>query len=82
MRASDQQVVRGLQMFADMQDAHFRSLMNAALLQTFPPHVLLVREGELVAYKHYGFWHSMDTLRDKVLLEDLWASGKAPWRVW
>src|SRR6266478_1846085 len=52
MRASDQQVVRGLQMFADMQDAHFRSLMNAALLQTFPPHVLLIREGELPDFLH------------------------------
>ena len=47
MRASDPQVVRGLQLFADMEDEHFRSLMNAALLQNFPPHVLLVREGEL-----------------------------------
>jgi CRP/FNR family transcriptional regulator, transcriptional activator FtrB len=52
MRASDQQVVRALQMFADMQDAHFRSLMNAALLQTFPPHVLLIREGELPDFLH------------------------------
>jgi CRP/FNR family transcriptional regulator, transcriptional activator FtrB len=52
MRASDQQFVRALEMFADMQDAHFRSLMNAALLQTFPPHVLLIREGELPDFLH------------------------------
>ncbi len=42
----------------------------------------LSREGRLAAYKHVGFWQPMDTLRDKVLLEDLWASGQAPWKVW
>jgi glucose-1-phosphate cytidylyltransferase len=40
------------------------------------------KQGELVAYKHYGFWQCMDTLRDKTLLEDLWASNKTPWKVW
>jgi glucose-1-phosphate cytidylyltransferase len=34
-----------------------------------------------MAYRHNGFWHPMDTLRDKQLLESLWASGKAPWKV-
>ncbi len=38
--------------------------------------------GELMAHKHEGFWHSMDTLRDKRLLEELWAKGQAPWKVW
>ena len=42
----------------------------------------LAAEGQLAAYKHSGFWQPMDTLRDKVLLEELWASGTAPWRVW
>lgn len=42
----------------------------------------LASMGELVAYKHYGFWHPMDTLRDKNYLEELWRSGKAPWKVW
>jgi len=37
---------------------------------------------ELVAYRHDGFWQPMDTLRDKIHLEDLWASRKAPWKVW
>jgi glucose-1-phosphate cytidylyltransferase len=37
---------------------------------------------ELNAYQHEGFWQPMDTLRDKNYLEDLWASGKAPWKVW
>lgn len=42
----------------------------------------LAREGELAAFEHHGFWQPMDTLRDKVLLEDLWQSGSAPWKVW
>jgi glucose-1-phosphate cytidylyltransferase len=35
-----------------------------------------------MAYRHYGFWQCMDTVRDKVLLEKLWASGSPPWRIW
>lgn len=46
------------------------------------PLQMLASKGELSAFLHHGFWHPMDTLRDKVLLEDLWASGKAPWKVW
>jgi glucose-1-phosphate cytidylyltransferase len=42
----------------------------------------LAATGELMAYEHNGFWQPMDTLRDKQLLEDLWASGKAPWKKW
>lgn len=42
----------------------------------------LAADGELMAYEHHGFWQPMDTLRDKQHLEELWSSGKAPWRVW
>ena len=42
----------------------------------------LAAEGNLAAYRHEGFWHPMDTLRDKMVLEELWASGEAPWKVW
>ena len=42
----------------------------------------LAHDGMLSAYRHYGFWQPMDTLRDKNVLEDLWQSGKAPWKVW
>lgn len=42
----------------------------------------LARDGNLSAYVHKGFWHPMDTLRDKVYLEELWAAGTAPWKVW
>jgi glucose-1-phosphate cytidylyltransferase len=42
----------------------------------------LARTGELRAFRHEGFWQPMDTLRDRQMLEDLWASGKAPWKKW
>jgi glucose-1-phosphate cytidylyltransferase len=42
----------------------------------------LARRGKLQAYKHNGFWYPMDTLRDRAHLEKLWASGRAPWKVW
>jgi glucose-1-phosphate cytidylyltransferase len=42
----------------------------------------LALEGNLAAFQHPGFWHPMDTLRDKMYLENLWAGGKAPWKVW
>ena len=42
----------------------------------------LSKEGKLSAFRHTGFWQPMDTLRDRNLLEDLWATGKAPWNIW
>jgi glucose-1-phosphate cytidylyltransferase len=42
----------------------------------------LARAGALMGYRHYGFWSCMDTLKEKNLLEDLWRSGQAPWRIW
>ena len=42
----------------------------------------LAKDGQLTAYRHTSFWQCMDTLRDKVLLEELWQSGNAPWRIW
>ncbi|MBN1417177.1 MAG: glucose-1-phosphate cytidylyltransferase [Planctomycetes bacterium] len=42
----------------------------------------LARDGQLMAYRHTGFWQCMDTLREKRILEDLWESGRAPWKVW
>ena len=42
----------------------------------------LARAGQLSAFKHRGFWQCMDHLRDKILLEEMWASGKPPWKVW
>jgi glucose-1-phosphate cytidylyltransferase len=42
----------------------------------------LARDGQLMAYRHDSFWQCMDTLRDRALLEELWAGGHAPWKVW
>lgn len=42
----------------------------------------LAAEGQMSAYLHHGYWQPMDTLRDKNHLEELWASGKAPWKTW
>jgi glucose-1-phosphate cytidylyltransferase len=46
------------------------------------PLTKLAQMGQLAAFKHAGFWQPMDTLRDKNKLEELWAAGKAPWKVW
>ena len=42
----------------------------------------LAEQGQLMAFEHHGFWQPMDTLRDKIMLEDLWNAGNAPWKVW
>jgi len=42
----------------------------------------LAKDGQLMAYRHNGFWKCMDTQRDKMQLEEMWASGKAPWKTW
>ena len=46
------------------------------------PLTSLAREGELMAFKHHGFWQPMDTLRDQIQLEEMWVSGRAPWKTW
>jgi glucose-1-phosphate cytidylyltransferase len=46
------------------------------------PLTRLAEEGELMAFRHAGFWQPMDTVRERLLLESLWASGNAPWKVW
>jgi glucose-1-phosphate cytidylyltransferase len=42
----------------------------------------LAADGQLAAFRHDGFWQPMDTLRERKMLEELWESGKAPWKVW
>ena len=42
----------------------------------------IVADGQLAAYRHPGFWQCMDHLRDKIYLDNMWASGKAPWKIW
>jgi glucose-1-phosphate cytidylyltransferase len=46
------------------------------------PLTQLAKDGQLMAYEHAGFWQPMDTLREKNMLEDLWQTGRAPWKVW
>lgn len=48
----------------------------------YEPLSTLAKKNQLTAYKHNGFWRPMDTLRDKMYLEELWNSGAAPWKIW
>jgi glucose-1-phosphate cytidylyltransferase len=60
----------------------FRYIVDDDTVWEREPLESLAREGQLAAYTHSGFWHAMDTLRDKNYLDELWASGKAPWKRW
>ncbi len=55
---------------------------NDNLIFEREPLETLAKEGKLNAYKHHGYWQCMDTMRDKGFLEDMWRSGKAPWKIW
>jgi len=55
---------------------------NDASVWEQEPLMRLAQDSMLSAYRHEGFWHPMDTLRDKHVLEDMWESGKAPWKKW
>jgi glucose-1-phosphate cytidylyltransferase len=68
--------------FFVMEPEVFAYLRNDETVLEKEPLEHLAKDNELVAYKHPGFWQPMDTLRDKNLLEGLWDSGKAPWKVW
>ncbi|MBI3541989.1 MAG: glucose-1-phosphate cytidylyltransferase [Deltaproteobacteria bacterium] len=54
---------------------------DQSVLETAPLENL-VKKGELMAYRHEGFWQCMDTVRERQLLEDLWVKGGAPWKTW
>ena len=60
----------------------FDYLQNDSTVLERTPLETLAKEQKLAAFKHNGFWHPMDTLRDKKHLEDLWTSEKAPWKIW
>jgi len=57
-------------------------IQNDSVSWELEPLTRLVQMGQLMAYEHNGFWQSMDTLRDKNVLEKLWATGNAPWKKW
>ena len=54
---------------------------NETVFEQYPLQTL-AKTKELSAFKHNGFWQCMDTLRDKIYLNDLWEKNKAPWKVW
>ena len=60
----------------------FDRISNDQTIWEREPLFSLANDSELVAYKHRGFWQSMDTLREKNLLNELWGMNKAPWKVW
>lgn len=68
--------------FFVMQPEIFNYLGNDASILEKEPLENVARDGELVAYKHDGFWYPMDSMRDKNYLEELWKSGKPPWKIW
>jgi glucose-1-phosphate cytidylyltransferase len=68
--------------FFVLSNGVFRYIEDDDTVWEREPLEALAREGQLSAYRHNGFWHAMDTLRDKNYLEELWASGKAPWKRW
>lgn len=57
-------------------------IKNDATVWELEPLQALAQQGELMAFEHHGFWQPMDTLRDKLALEELWNSGRAPWKKW
>ncbi|MBI4386852.1 MAG: glucose-1-phosphate cytidylyltransferase [Elusimicrobia bacterium] len=58
------------------------TIQGDATLWEKEPMERLAKESKLAVYRHEGFWHPMDTLRDKRYLDELWASRKAPWKTW
>ncbi|QIR13942.1 glucose-1-phosphate cytidylyltransferase [Shewanella aestuarii] len=68
--------------FFVLEPAIFDLLENDKTIFEDEPLINLAKKGNMSAYKHYGFWQAMDTLRDKNQLEDLWQSKTPPWKVW
>jgi glucose-1-phosphate cytidylyltransferase len=68
--------------FFVLEPGVFDYLENDATIFESEPLERLAAERQLSAFRHEGFWQPLDTLRDKIRLEQLWESGRAPWRVW
>lgn len=68
--------------FAVFEPEIFDYLTDDSQQLEMGPFVELTKDHQMSAYKHNGFWHPMDTMRDKSELERLWASGQAPWKLW
>jgi glucose-1-phosphate cytidylyltransferase len=68
--------------FFMIQPGFFQYIKDDSIMLEREPLERVARDGNLMAYKHTGFWQPMDTMRDKSLLENLWQSGHAPWKRW
>ena len=68
--------------FFVLSPAAIEAVTNDAQMFEREPIESLVVQGQVHAFMHHGFWQAMDTLRDKQHLEELWATGKAPWKTW
>ena len=68
-------------MFFVFEKEFFNYLDDDCILEQGPLRKLAL-EGQLMAFKHEGFWQSMDTLRDRNLLEELWRQPNPPWKTW
>ena len=68
--------------FAVFEPEVFDYLGDGSSMLEKEPYQKLATSGNMVAYKHNGFWMPMDTVRDKIVLVDKWNSGNAPWRIW
>ena len=68
--------------FFVFEDGVFDYLKDEKVSLEQEPLEHLARDGQLIAYRHDGFWQPMDTLREKQLLEQLWSNGDAPWKTW
>lgn len=68
--------------FMVFQPEIFHYLENDSTVLEHEPLEKLVADGQLMSYRHTGFWQCMDSLREKTELENMWSSGSAPWKVW
>lgn len=68
--------------FMVMNTGVFEYIKGDSTVLEAEPMEKLSHDGQLGIYKHHGFWQCMDTQRDKLLLENQWSSGKAPWKIW
>ena len=67
--------------FFILEPGIFDYIENDMVMWEHAPMTNLAKDGQLMAYQHHGFWQCMDTRRDMRVLENLWASGNAPWLI-
>jgi glucose-1-phosphate cytidylyltransferase len=65
-----------------LQPSVIQEIENDTTIWERTPIENLAQSGDLAIYKHRGFWQPMDTMRDKMQLEEMWAQGNAPWKTW